>query len=109
MTTDEHYNDDPILNLIAIAHIDRWNQLPERKTMSTEKAVPITNIKPSRLRGERGSGTTITIDLTDQPELLTKIRDAAKADDREPSKWLRRRMIQLADQLFGGGSNAALG
>ena len=59
-----------------------------------------TTIMPVRFRGERGSGTTITIDLVDQPELLAKIREAAKADDREPSKWIRRRIVQLGDTLF---------
>ena len=57
-----------------------------------------TTIKPKR--GERGSGSTITIDLSDQPELLAKIREAAKADDREPSKWLRRAIVNNADYLF---------
>jgi hypothetical protein len=60
-----------------------------------------TTIRPTRnSRGERGSGTTITIDLSDQPDLLTRIRVAAKADDREPSKWLRRAIVNNADYLF---------
>ena len=63
-----------------------------------------TTIKPTR--GERGTGTTLTIDLTDYPDLLTKIREAAKADDREPSKWIRRRLVQLEKQLFDGGNHA---
>jgi hypothetical protein len=60
-------------------------------------------VKP-RSRGERGTGTTITIDLSEYPELLEKIRDAAKADDREASKWLRRRIVQLGKALFEGGA-----
>ena len=63
------------------------------KTEDTSQTT--TNIKPTRSRGERGSGTTITIDLTEYPELLEEIRKAAKADDREPSKWLRRRLVTL--------------
>ena len=63
-----------------------------------------TTIKPTR--GERGTGTTLTIDLTDYPDLLTKIREAAKADDREPSKWIRRRLVPLEKQLFDGGHHA---
>jgi len=57
-------------------------------------AAAITTIKP-RPRGERGTGTTITIDLSDQPDLLRKIREAAKDDDREVSKFLRRVIVQL--------------
>jgi hypothetical protein len=62
-----------------------------------------TTIKP-RSRGERGSGTTITIDLTEYPSLLVAIRNAAKADDREPSKYLRRILIK---QLGEEGQNVA--
>ena len=58
-----------------------------------------TTINPKR--GERGSGTSLTIDFTDYPDLLKQIRDAAKADDREPSKWLRRRVVQLSGVIFG--------
>lgn len=58
-----------------------------------------TTIKPTR--GERGTGTTITIDLSEQPLLLADIKAAAKSDDRDPSKWLRRRIIQLADTILG--------
>jgi hypothetical protein len=57
-----------------------------------------TTIKPTRSRGERGSGTTITIDLSDQSELLAEIRKAAKADDREPSNFLRRCIVLLHSQ-----------
>jgi hypothetical protein len=69
-------------------------------TMTVNSDVPLhartTTIKPNgRARGERGTGSTITIDLTDNPELLAKIREAAKKDDREPSKYLRRVIIQL--------------
>lgn len=61
------------------------------------------NIRPKR--GERGTGTTITIDLTDQPELLADIKKAAKADDREPSKWLRRRIVLLRDEILNSASD----
>jgi len=50
--------------------------------------------KPTK-KAAKGSGTTITIDLKDYPDLLAKIRNVAKADDREPSKWLRRRVVKL--------------
>ena len=60
-----------------------------------------TTILPKR--GERGTGSTITIDLTEYPELLDKIRKAAKSDDREPSKWLRRMIVNFDNggMLFG--------
>jgi hypothetical protein len=54
----------------------------------------------TRQRGERGTGSTITIDLSEYPELLSEIRDAAKSDDREPSKWLRRAIVINAHHLF---------
>lgn len=65
-----------------------------------------TNIIPNRARGERGTGSTITIDLTENPELLAKIKAAAKADDREPSKWVRRQIILLGEGFFLGGVKA---
>jgi hypothetical protein len=46
-------------------------------------------------RGERGTGTTLSIDFKEHPALLEKIRKAAKDEDREPSKYLRRRILQL--------------
>lgn len=49
-------------------------------------------------RGERGTGTSLSIELKDNAALLEKIRKAAKADDREPSKWLRRRLTQLDEE-----------
>ena len=61
-----------------------------------------TTIHP-RQRGERGSGTTITIDLSGQPELLQQIRDKAKADDREPSKYLRRQILKFSHLILGDG------
>lgn len=70
---------------------------------TVNQVVPVhakTQIHP-RSRGERGTGSTITIDLTEHPELLAKIREAAKEDDREPSKWLRRRIVMLGGVLFG--------
>lgn len=59
-----------------------------------------TTILP-RSRGERGTGSNITIDLSEYPDLLADIRAAAKEDDRDPSKWLRRRIVQLASTIFG--------
>lgn len=53
-------------------------------------------------RGQKGTGTTITIDLHDQPQLLSKIREAAKADDRDVTKWVKRRLVLLGDKLFEG-------
>ena len=49
---------------------------------------------------EKGSGTNITIDLSDHADLIKKIREAAEADDRPPSVWLRRKLISLGDKLF---------
>ena len=46
-------------------------------------------------KAAKGSGTSITLDLKDYPDLLTRIRAVAKADDREPSKWLRRQIVKL--------------
>jgi hypothetical protein len=46
-------------------------------------------------RSQRGSGTSLTIDFKEHPDLLKAIRAQAKADDREPSKYLRRRLVQL--------------
>ena len=103
--TDTVYNGTLINDLVTLVDIQRWNQTPlERElitTMSTKDSSSSptpTTIRPKR--GERGTGTTITIDLTDQPELLSDIKSAAKTDDREPSKWLRRRLIQLGKNLF---------
>lgn len=48
------------------------------------------------IRAPRGEGTTISIDLTAYDALLADIKAAAKQDDREPSKWLRRRLNELA-------------
>jgi hypothetical protein len=48
----------------------------------------------SASRKPKGEGTTISIDFKDYPEVLEHIRSSAKADDREPSKWLRRHIVQ---------------
>ena len=104
--TDTVYNGTLINDLVTLVDIQRWNQTPlERElitTMSTRDSssspTPTTNIRPKR--GERGTGTTITIDLTDYPELLADIKNAAKTDDREPSKWVRRRLLLLGRDLF---------
>ena len=50
---------------------------------------------PKTAKKPRGEGLTITIDFKDHLELLDEIRRVAKEDDREPSKWLRRRLVQL--------------
>ena len=106
MPIDEQYTGTLINDLVTLVDINRWNQQPERSTtLSTKDATSTsqtTTIKPKR--GERGTGTTITIDLSDQPDLLTRIRTAAKDDDREPSKWLKRRIVLLGDTLFGDAS-----
>ena len=53
-------------------------------------------------KAAKGSGTSITLDLKDYPDLLESLRATAKADDREVSKWLRRRIVKLheAGKLF---------
>jgi hypothetical protein len=53
-------------------------------------------------KAKRGEGVTITVDFKDHLDLLESIKTWAKGDDREPSKWLRRRLIQLeeAGMLF---------
>ncbi len=53
-------------------------------------------------KAAKGSGTSITLDLKDYPDLLASLRATAKADDREVSKWLRRRIVKLheAGKLF---------
>lgn len=79
---------------------------PSTSTESTaaEKAAETSNApaatKETAARVARGTGTTIAIELKDYPDLLEDIRDRARADDREPSKWLRRRIIQNADVLL---------
>jgi hypothetical protein len=61
-----------------------------------DKPEPSTTIKTDR--SPKGSGTTVTADLKDFPALLEKIRLAAKADDRETSNYLRRRLVDLDRQ-----------
>ena len=46
-------------------------------------------------KAEKGSGTNINLDLSDHADLLAKIRKAADEDDRPPSVWLRRKLLQL--------------
>jgi hypothetical protein len=82
----------------------------DKATTTSNMITPVqsqttTTIRPKR--GERGTGTTITIDLTDYPELLAEIKEAAQADDREPSKWVRRRLVQLGATLFAGGPDVS--
>ena len=61
-------------------------------------------------RGPKGSGTVISANLADHPGILEKIRLAAKADDREVSNWLRRRLVELhkAGHLIPGAEQAPL-
>lgn len=49
-------------------------------------------------RSARGTGTAVSADLKAHPALLEKIRLAAKADDREVSNYLRRRLVELDRQ-----------
>lgn len=58
-----------------------------------EKSTNNVNIKPER--GPKGSGTTVSANLAEHADILEKIRLAAKADDREVSNWLRRRLVEL--------------
>jgi hypothetical protein len=108
MTTDDRYftglmPDD----ILVLANIQRWNERTnmitnvDKATTTSNMITPVqsqttTTIRPKR--GERGTGTTITIDLTDYPDLLTQIKAAAKADDRDPSKFLRRCIVLLHSQ-----------
>jgi hypothetical protein len=46
--------------------------------------------------------------LADYPDLLTQIRDAARVDDREPSKWLRRKIVQFSKCLMPGDAKPIL-
>lgn len=59
----------------------------------------------AKQRGAKGTGTTLTIDLKDHPVLLEAIRGAAQKDDREPSRWLRKRLLKIDEegQLFVQG------
>jgi hypothetical protein len=55
----------------------------------------MAEIKATKTRGTAGIGTTVSADLKDHPTVLNKIRAAAKADDRNVSNWLRRRLVYL--------------
>jgi hypothetical protein len=55
----------------------------------------MADIKAAKKRGPAGAGTSISADLKDHPNVLNKIRAAAKADDRNVSNWLRRRLVYL--------------
>lgn len=46
-------------------------------------------------RSAKGTGTTVSTDLKEHTALLEKIRGAAKADDRNISSWLRRKLVEL--------------
>ena len=46
----------------------------------------------------RGTGTSVSADLKANLPLLEKIRLAAKADDREVSNYLKRRLVELDRQ-----------
>lgn len=62
--------------------------MPEPKPVAKSKKAP------------KGTGTTITIDLAGYPDLLAKIKEAAKADDRETSKYVRRLIVLNEATLF---------
>jgi hypothetical protein len=47
------------------------------------------------VRAAKGTGTQVSAELKDHPDLLAKIRAAAQADDREVSNYLRRRLVEL--------------
>lgn len=54
-----------------------------------------TAVKPeAKRRARNGESTVIGVDLKEFPEVLAKIRAEAKADDREPSKYLRRVIVK---------------
>jgi len=55
----------------------------------------MAEIKAAKKRGPAGAGTSVSADLKDHPTVLNKIRAAAKADDRNVSNWLRRRLVSL--------------
>ena len=55
----------------------------------------MVEVKATKTRGTAGRGTTVSADLKDHPTVLNKIRAAAKADDRNVSNWLRRRLVCL--------------
>ena len=50
---------------------------------------------PKPTRSAKGTGTTVSADLKEHTALLEKIRGAAKADDRNISSWLRRKLVEL--------------
>ena len=54
-----------------------------------------TDTPPEPARAAKGTGTTITIDLKEFPAVLEHIRKESAKDDREPSKWLRRRIVNF--------------
>lgn len=56
-------------------------------------------------KAKRGEGTSITVDLSEEPELLSDITAAADEDDRSKSVWLRRRLLKLHEdgKLFEDG------
>ena len=58
---------------------------------------------PTGSRKEKGTGTVVSVNLKEFPELLDAIRLAARDDDREVSNWLRRRLVKLGEDgvLFG--------
>jgi hypothetical protein len=54
---------------------------------------------PQPIKVKRGEGTSISIDFSEEPELLADIRRAAKGGKNSPptdaSKWLRWRILTL--------------
>jgi len=55
----------------------------------------MAEIKAAKKRGPSGAGTSVSADLKDHPTVLNNIRAAAKADDRNVSNYLRRRLVYL--------------
>lgn len=55
----------------------------------------MTETKGTKSTRPRGTGTAVSADLKANPALLEKIHLAAKADDRQVSNWLRRRLVEL--------------
>ena len=51
-------------------------------------------------KAPKGTGDSLNLDFSDHTDLLGKIRQAAAADDRPASVWLRRKLIALGDSLF---------
>jgi hypothetical protein len=62
--------------------------------------IPTKQIAEKKTRSSRGTGTTIKLNFTAYPELLSSIKLEAKREDREPSKFLRRLIVLHSATLF---------